>query len=340
MNQRKYLLAGVSAILALSLAACGNKENDNAANPAENTGNSTVAAAEGNANQKGNAAVEAVATEQTITYLGKDYVVPAEIHNIVAASLESMEDSAILGVKPVGVLAIADAIPGYLSTELAGASLVGDKFAPSNEAILQLDPDVILGSSKFGEDVAGALNKIQTMIPYSHISTNWKDNLLLLGQLSGKTSEAETIISDYEAKAASAKAEIGEKLKDQSILVIRIRQGSMCVYPAGVYLNPVIYEDLGATIPEVITATEAQAELSLEALADINPDYIFLQFETSENMENATALDELLQNPIFKSVKAAKNEHVFVNAVDPLAQGGTAWSKVRFLDGAIDNLLK
>lgn len=50
---------------------------------------------------------------------------PAEINNIVAASLESMEDAAILGVKPVGVLAIADAIPGYLSTELAGASLVG-----------------------------------------------------------------------------------------------------------------------------------------------------------------------------------------------------------------------
>lgn len=336
MIQKKYLLAGVSAVLALSLAACGNNEKDSTASESANN----AAVAEGNANNKGNAVAEAVATEQTITYLGKDYVVPAEIHNIVAASLESMEDAAILGVKPVGVLAIADAIPSYLSTELAGASLVGDKFAPSNEAILQLDPDVILGSSKFGEDVSSALNKIQTMIPYSHISTNWKDNLLLLGQLSGKTADAEKIISDYEAKAAGAKAEIGEKLKEQSILVIRIRQGSMCVYPAGVYLNPVIYEDLGATIPEVITNTKAQAELSLEALAEINPDYIFLQFETSENTDNATALDDLIKNPIFKSVNAAKNNHVFVNAVDPLAQGGTAWSKVRFLDAAIENLLK
>ncbi|MDH6426986.1 ABC transporter substrate-binding protein [Paenibacillus sp. FSL R5-0887] len=338
MNQKKYLLAGVSAVLALSLAACGNNEKDKTAS--EKSTNNAAVAAEGTANNKGNAAQEAVATEQTVTYLGKDYVVPAKINNIVAASLESMEDAAILGVKPVGVLAIADAIPGYLSTDLAGASLVGDKFAPSNEAILQLDPDVILGSSKFGEDVAGALNKIQTMIPYSHISTNWKDNLLLLGQLSGKTTDAEKIISDYESKAAGAKAEIGEKLKDQSILVIRIRQGSMCVYPAGVYLNPVIYEDLGAAIPEVISSTEAQAELSLEALADINPDYIFLQFETSENTDNATALDDLLKNPIFKSVTAVKNNHVFVNAIDPLAQGGTAWSKVRFLDAAIENLLK
>lgn len=31
MNQKKYLLAGVSAVLALSLAACGNNEKDKTA---------------------------------------------------------------------------------------------------------------------------------------------------------------------------------------------------------------------------------------------------------------------------------------------------------------------
>ena len=51
-------------------------------------------------------------------------------------------------------------------------------------------------------------------------------------------------------------------------------------------------------------------------------------------------VNELLENPIFKSIEAAKNDHVFVNAVDPLAQGGTAWSKVKFLDAAITNLTK
>lgn len=333
MKQKKYLFLAVSAVLALSLAACGDKEKDN-----------EVATAPVNAEQtakvENSSAQEEATTDQTITYLGNDYTLPAEVNNIVAASLESMEDAAILGVKPVGVLAVANAIPTYLASELEGASLIGDKFAPNNEAILALDPDVILGTSKFGEDVAGQLNKIQTMIPYSHISTNWKENLLLLGQLSGKTSEAETIIADYDAKATEAKAKIGQTLKDKKIVVIRIRQGSMCVYPAGVYLNPVIYEDLGATVPEVITTTEAQAELSLEALTEINPDYIFLQFETSENTDNATALDDLLNNPIFQSVEAAKNNHVFVNTIDPLAQGGTAWSKVRFLDAAIENLLK
>lgn len=329
--KKKYLLMGSSILLALSLAACGEKEEASTEEPEK-----VVAETE----QEEQPVVEEVATEQTITYLGTDYVLPTEVNNIVAASLESMEDAAILGVKPTGVLAIGNEIPTYLAKDLAGAALVGDKFAPNNEAILTLDPDVILGSSKHGEDVVAQLNKIQTMIPYSHISTNWKENLQLLGQLTKKEAEAEKIIADYDGKAADAKVKIGESLKDKSILVIRIRQGNMCLYPAGVYLNPVIYEDLGAAVPEIITKTEAQAELSLEALAEVNPDYIFLQFETSENADHATALDDLLNNPIFKSVEAAKNDHIFVNAVDPLAQGGTAWSKVKFLDAAIENLLK
>ncbi|GGH14979.1 ABC transporter substrate-binding protein [Paenibacillus segetis] len=327
---KRLFIAGTTVLLAMSLAACGS-DNKNEANVAP-TEPATVAV--------DTSSTEATSSEQTITYLGKDYTLPAQVNNIVAASLESMEDAAILGIKPVGVLSIANAIPTYLEKELAGATLIGDKFAPNNEAILGLNPDVILGSSKFGDEVVSALNKIQTMIPYSHISTNWKDNLNLLAQLTGKESQASTIIADYDAKAAEAKLKISETLKDKKIIVVRIREGSMCVYPATVYLNPILYDDLGVTIPDVIAKTEAQAELSLEGLAEVNPDYIFLQFETSENTDAPKALEKLLDNAIFKSTEAAKNNHVFVNAIDPLAQGGTAWSKVKFLDVAIENLLK
>lgn len=54
--------------------------------------------------------------KQTITYLGEDYVVPSKVDHIAAASLESMEDAAILGIKPVGVLAI-NVLPTYLANE-------------------------------------------------------------------------------------------------------------------------------------------------------------------------------------------------------------------------------
>ncbi|MFJ7649447.1 ABC transporter substrate-binding protein [Lysinibacillus sp. NPDC097279] len=324
----KYIKMCAPALLALSLAACGTDKEESTPVKNDTAETSTTATQ------------TEQASTQNITYLGETYELPAKVENIVAASLESMEDAAMLGIKPIGVLDIGGKIPSYLSKELEGATLVGNKMEPNAEAILALDPDVIIGTSKFPEETAEKLNKIQTMIPYSHISTNWKENLTLLAQLTGKEDDAKKIIADYEAKVADAQAKSKEQLTDKEVLIIRLRGGVMYIYPAGVYLNPVLYEDLGAPVPEILNNTKAQAELSLETLAEIDPDAIFLQFEESENTDAPKALEDLQKNPIFASLKATKSEQVFVNAIDPLAQGGTAWSKVKFLDVAAEKLLK
>ena len=276
----------------------------------------------------------------TVNYLGQDYSFDKKIENIVLASLEGMEDAAALGVKAVGVLDVAGQVPKYLAEDFKDATLVGDKMKPNAEVILGLNPDVIIGSSKFSEEVMAQLNKIAVTLPYSHISANWKDNLLALGEITDKKDEANKLISDYEEKSSKTKEDIENKYKDQDILVIRVRKGLMYVYPADVYLNPVLYTDLGLKIPDIVTQAKAQAELTIETLAEINPSAIFLHFEDSENADTPEALNELLANPIFKSLESTKNNKVFVNTIEPLAQGGTAWSKVRFLDAVVDNLLK
>ncbi|MBD8523251.1 ABC transporter substrate-binding protein [Lysinibacillus fusiformis] len=324
----KYFKMCAPALLALSLAACGT---DKAEESTTTNNTAETSATESQIEQ---------AKTQTITYLGEKYELPAEVKNIVAASLESMEDAAMLGIKPVGVLEVGGKVPAYLASDFEGATLVGNKMEPNAEAILNLDPDVIVGTSKFPEETAEKLNKIQTMIPYSHISTNWKENLTVLAQLADKEEDAKKIISDYEAKVADAQVKSKEQLADKEVLIIRVRGGVMYIYPAGVYLNPVLYEDLGAPVPEVITTAKAQAELSLETLAQVNPDAIFLQFEESENKDTPKALEELQKNPIFTSLKASQNNEIYVNAIDPLAQGGTAWSKVKFLDATAEKLLK
>ncbi|MDZ7548149.1 ABC transporter substrate-binding protein, partial [Clostridium perfringens] len=192
------------------------------------------------------------------------------------------------------------------------ATLIGDKMNPNSEVILGLNPDVIVGTSKFGEETMTKLNKIAVTLPYSHISANWKDNLLALAEITGKVEEGNKIISGYEEKASKTKEKLSNEYKDKDVLVIRIRRGLMYVYPADVYLNPVLYNDLGLKVPEVVTQAKAQAELTLETLAEMNPDAIFLQFDDSENSDAPKALSELLENPIFKGIEASKNNKVFV----------------------------
>ncbi|EEH97706.1 MULTISPECIES: ABC transporter substrate-binding protein [Clostridium] len=284
--------------------------------------------------------VESKDTSFIVNYLGQDYSFDKKVENIVLASLEGMEDAAVLGIKAAGVLEVAGQVPKYLADDFKDVTLVGDKMKPNAEVILGLNPDVIIGSSKLSEEVMAQLNKIAVTLPYSHISANWKDNLLALGEITDKKDEANKLISDYEEKSLKAKEDIKNKYKDQNILVIRVRRGLMYVYPADVYLNPVLYTDLGLKIPDIVTQAKAQAQLTIETLAEINPDAIFLQFEDSENADAPEALNELLANPIFESLEATKNNKVFVNTVEPLAQGGTAWSKVKFLDAVVDNLLK
>ena len=91
--------------------------------------------------------------------------------NIITASLESMEDAAILGVKPIGSSDDSWRLPAYLATDLVGAASIGGKNKPNYETILSLKPDVVLGYIKIQDEVANKLNKIGTMIPISHIST-------------------------------------------------------------------------------------------------------------------------------------------------------------------------
>lgn len=313
---KKYLTLLLSTVLITSLTACTAK------------------------NSSAQKEVEDKNTAFKINYLDKEYSFDKKVENVVLASLEGMEDAAALGIKADGVLEIAGEVPKYLEENFKDVTLVGDKKAPNVEVILGLNPDVIIGSSKFGEETMAQLNKIAVTLPYSHISSNWKDNLLALGEITNKTDEAKKLISDYEEKASKAKDEISSKYKDKNILVIRVRGGLMYIYPADVYLNPVLYTDLGVKVPEVITQSKAQAEITIETLAEINPDAIFLQFEDSENLDAPQALNELLENPIFKNLEASKSSKVFVNTVEPLAQGGTGWSKVRFLDAVVDNLLK
>ncbi|MDR4983641.1 iron-hydroxamate ABC transporter substrate-binding protein [Bacillus cereus] len=321
MNRKLFTL-GMVTVLSVGLAACDSVDKTS-----------------GEQKQQTKATETKKDEKRKITYLGKEYTVPAKVDKIATASLESMEDAAVLGIKPVGAITVGGELPKYLEKEFEGAKSVGEKMQPNFETLLQLKPDVITSSTKFPAETAEKFTKIAPTFPVSHISTNWEDNLKLMGELTGKKDKAEKIIKDYNADAEKAKAKLGDKLKDKKVLVIRLRANELFLYPEGVYFNPVLYKDLGLTAPEQLKTVKAQEKISLEKLAEINPDYVFLQYEASEN-NKPKVLEDIESNPIWQSMNAVKEKKVFVNVVDPMAQGGTAWSKTAFLKEAVKNLSK
>lgn len=324
--KKTMLRLGLTIALAGALTACG------AANP----GNSPASSGGGN---DAPPATSEEAKTRTVSYLGKEYELPAKTERIViAGAVEAMEDSIVLGIKPVGAISYSGKFPPLFASITENAEPIGEKTEPSVEKILSLQPDVIIGSTKFKPEVMEKLSKIASTIPYSHIATDWESNLKLLGELSGKQQQAEQAIAQYKADLETAKTKLGGKQKDKKVLAVRIRSGQIYIYPESVFFNPVLYQDLGFAVPDEVKGAKAQELLSAERFAEMNPDYLFVQFSADENKDKPEALKEMLNHPVLKNVNAFKNGAVYDNVVDPLAQGGTAYSKIEFLKAVVDKL--
>lgn len=313
----------VVSALALSFFIAGCSQNDSSSDTDTSTTESS-----------------AVAKEGTVQYLGTDYTVKYPTSKIVTASFEAMEDAAALDVQPIGAVTISGEIPSYLKDKLGDkVTNVGDKFGPDVESVTALSPDVILGSTKFDDDVTNNLNKIAPTINVSHKSADWADNLKLLGTLSGKSDEAEKLISDYNDDLAAFK-KANSDISDKKILMIRIREGELCIYGPDFYYNPMLYTDLGFAVPTEVANITSQTTISTEQVAKVDADIILVQFMDSENEGFTTALDDLKSNSIWKSVPAVANNQVYYNIVDGGYQGGTYLSKEVMLKAIKDEVIE
>lgn len=336
MKQTKWIV-GLLLVFMLALTACGEKK-ETSGTPSGNAAANAETNVEASENSE---AQQAQQETRTVKYLDKEYTLPAKTERIViTGAVEAMEDSIVLDVKPVGTITFSGEFPELFQSITTDAESVGEKTEPNFETILALKPDVILGSTKFKPEVMEQLSKIAPTIPYSHVSTDWESNLQLLGELSGKQEQAKQTIEKYKADLETAKSQLSDTVKGGKVIALRIRAGELYIYPEKVFFNPVLYEELGFTVPAEVKAAKAQELVSKEKFAEMNPDYLFLQFSPDENKDTPNALEEFQNDPIIKNISAVKNGKLFVNVVDPLAQGGTAYSKIEFLKAAVSQLTK
>lgn len=277
--------------------------------------------------------------QRSLQYKGITYSLPERTDRIVVTgALEAMEDLLLLSVKPAGVMTIGGVFPALFADITAGAQPIGERMQPSLEAILKLRPDVILSSDKFPAATTAQLQKIAPTISISHFPSDGETNLLFLGELTGRQERAKEILAAYRQDLAGAKNRLPESVRDKKVVAIRIRVGNIFVYPTNVFFNDILYQELGLAAPEAIKSVKAQEIISMEKFSEIDPDYIFLQYEVSESPSNPKALEDLQQNPVWQRLKAVKNGRVFINSVDPLIQGVAVGGKIQFLHAAVEKL--
>lgn len=248
--------------------------------------------------------------------------IPANPRRIVALDpLTALPTLLGLGAPVVGAASVfpgGDPFPSFMEG-VEGIETVGASAEPNLESIAALDPDLIVG---WGYQVEPNYERLSDVAPT--IGTNftfyngpgWKDDIRAVAELVGGRDQINAEISAYEARAEEVRDAIVEGVRAS---VIFAQADQLRLHSSCTFLGAVL-EEAGLTRPENQRVRECEDDpasgvpaVSLEAIPSIDADAVFYYVGTSgSGNESAEAtFDDLLENPLWKSLDAARKGRVF-----------------------------
>ncbi|GAA2213774.1 amonabactin ABC transporter substrate-binding protein [Nonomuraea monospora] len=242
--------------------------------------------------------------------------VPAAPQRVVTLTQEDLDSVLALGVKPVGITngQGIDTPPAYLADKVQGIPIVGNLLQPVIDKVVEADPDLILAGDMQDQQVLDQLRKITpatvvTMAP----TDDWKLSFMAVANTLNKLDVAKQVMAAYDARVTEAKG----KVEPAEVSIVRWNpQGPSWMEKR--QFAGFVAADLGLTRPAAQDkdGTAHSMPLSLEALSDIDGDWLFVSTLTADGQKT---LDEVKQTPAFKELKAVKNDHV-------VSVNGSVWS--------------
>ncbi len=242
---------------------------------------------------------------------GNEVEVPANPQNVIASYLEDY--LVALDITPVAQWSVRDGedVQEYLQDDLGEIPTI-----PSDlpfEAVASFEPDLLIMDS--AEMVEGnKYNQYSKIAPTYVIgtaqNTEWRTELEEIGKVFGKEEEAEQILADYEEKAVSAKEEINSAIGSESAVALWLFSDTFYIVNENLSSGDVLYNDLGITTPNVVEEISEDtvanwSEISLEKLAELDADHIFLANDDAANGS------KMLEDPIWQNIPAVQKGNIY-----------------------------
>ena len=197
--------------------------------------------------------------------------VPGQAERVATLSLDALDDSLALGVRPVRAAMPGLEPPRYLRGPAAG---VEPMHPITEEDLLALDaaePDLIVGRQ-------GALYEDLSLIAPTVItepgSGQWKLNLRLAGEALGRTNDAEGLLTDYDGRVAAVRRAIRGR---PGVAVVRVDGNELRFAERDSFAGTILAD---AGVRQVRSAAAADVLLiSQGRTADLQVDGAFEQAE-------------------------------------------------------------
>lgn len=208
------------------------------------------------------------------------------------------------------------------SLDLDGVTDLGSTKELNLETLIASNPDFIIASSNTAVDVdlMPVFEDMGVPTAYFQVSTfeEYLHMLEICTQITGDTQAYETnglaIRKQIEEARATADQAL-EKKEAPTALYIRASSSGCKVKNSENSVLGEMLKDLGC-VNVADSSANLLENLSIEAIVESDPDYIFLVYQSSDPTVAAGVLDEMLRsNPVWETLRAVKEDRCYV--MDP-----------------------
>ncbi len=247
----------------------------------------------------------------TIKHELGETIVDENPERIVVFDYAILESLDTLGFDVIG-LAKSNIPPSLAKFKDYKYANIGSLQEPDFEKIYELDPDVILISSR-QQTHYDALSEIAPTIFFNTMPSDYlegfQQNMAILGELLDVEDKIKVEVEKIVDAAETLTEEV--KASGANALVVLTNDGSISAYGPGSRFG-VIHDNFGfAPVDENILVTNHGESITFEYILEKNPDYLFVVDRGAvTGGEGSTSASRMLDNEIIKQTNAYKNGNI------------------------------
>ncbi|MDF2876855.1 MAG: yfmC 2 [Sporomusa sp.] len=184
---------------------------------------------------------------------------------------------------------------------------LGKQTSINLERVLEVQPDLIIGGG-LNERIYGELSKIApvVLLDTQELSRDWRSVPREVAKIIGQEQVAEERIIQLERLIAQSRDKLAPYKNETVIVVTLDDKGTFNTY--GPQSLPAYFDaESGLGLRAPAGYPEKIGRLSLERLAELNPDHIFIK----KNNGVEKRLERLSDNSIWYTLKAVKNQNIY-----------------------------
>lgn len=236
---------------------------------------------------------------------------------VVALDPHAMDLLLSLGIEPIGYAEVDVALlepfnlgapmqVKYLGDRLtAPPTFIGTRNQPSLEAILKLQPDLIVGEDATNYD---ALSRIApTLLLKGNEAARWRQNLQTLAQAFDAAATAQAVITAHDQKIAAVRSALAPTITQKQALLLATDGSTFTAFHDQEDYAGNLLRNLGISL--ITIGDNRYPDLSLEVLPQLDADLVIVMASSNNTAE--AERQRWQQNPILRSLPAYQNDQVY-----------------------------